>query len=125
MTSQSGGKKNVKHSLKHQYQKILLIKTILSKKLTFLCDNFIPFFSKFSKFSNLRPLLFATFPQGFQVSKIFGYPTLGSGDKKLFKQYLKSEQTHRQTDRHTHTCMDKLTRHRPRGSMLYIYIYIF
>ena len=36
--------------------------------------------------------------------KNIGHPTLGSGGKKTFKQYLKSEQTggqtHRQTDGH-------------------------
>ena len=43
------------------------------------------------KCSNLRPLLTITitFPQGFQISKNIGHPTLGSGGKKTFKQYLK------------------------------------
>ena len=31
----------------------------------------------------------------------FGNPTLGSGGKKTFKRYLKSEQTYKQTDRQT------------------------
>ena len=33
------------------------------------------------KFSNLRPFLVITFPQGFQKSKKFGHWTLGSGGK--------------------------------------------
>ena len=37
------------------------------------------------KFSNLRPLLSITFPQGFRKSKKFGHWTLGSGGKKTFK----------------------------------------
>ena len=40
------------------------------------------------KFSNLRPLLSITFPQGFRKSKMLGYWTLGSGGK--------------QTNRHTY-----------------------
>ena len=47
-----------------------------------------------------------TFPQGFRISKNIGHPTLGSGGKKTFKQYLKSEQTHGWTDRHTHGHFD-------------------
>jgi hypothetical protein len=53
------------------------------------------------KCSNLRPLLSITFPQGFQISKNIGHPTLGSGGKKTFKRYLKSEHTNRLTDRQT------------------------
>ena len=37
------------------------------------------------------------FPQGFRISKNIGHPTLGSGGKKMFKRYLKSEQTDKQT----------------------------
>ena len=40
-----------------------------------------------------------TFPQGFRISKNIGHP--GSGGKKTFKQYLKSEQTGGQTDGRT------------------------
>ena len=50
----------------------------------------------------MRPLLSITFPQGFQISKNIGHPTLGSGGKKTVKRYLKSEQTDKQTDRQTH-----------------------
>ena len=51
----------------------------------------------------MRPVLSITFPQGFQISKNIGHPTLGSGGKKTVKRYLKSEQTDSQTDRHTNT----------------------
>ena len=43
------------------------------------------------KFSNLRPLLSITFPQGFQKSKKFGHWTLGSGGKKTVKQSEKHQ----------------------------------
>ena len=43
-----------------------------------------------------------TFSQGFQISKIFGHPTSGSGGKKTFERYLKSEQTDRRTHGQTH-----------------------
>ena len=46
----------------------------------------------------LGPLLSITFPQGFRICKNIGHPTLGSGGKKTFKRYLKSEQTDRHTD---------------------------
>ena len=59
------------------------------------------------KFSNLRPLLSITFPQGFRISKILDIRLWEVGTKKTAKGYIKSEQTHRQTetqaDRHTHT----------------------
>ena len=53
------------------------------------------------KCSNLRPLLWITFPQGFRIFKNFGHQISGSGGKKTFQRYLKSEQTNRQPDRHT------------------------
>ena len=70
-----GAKKTVKRSEKHQYQKILLSKENL-------CGATIlqPLLVK--KFSNLRPFLSITFPQGFRTSKNFGHPTLGCGGKK-------------------------------------------
>ena len=37
------------------------------------------------KLSNLRPLLFITFPQGFLKSKKIGHWTSGSGGKKPIK----------------------------------------
>ena len=44
------------------------------------------------KCSYLRPLLSITLTQGFRISKIFRHLILGSGGKKMFKIYLKSEQ---------------------------------
>ena len=41
------------------------------------------------KFSNLRPLLAITFPQGFRKSKKFGHWTSGSKRKKTVKQSKK------------------------------------
>ena len=35
----------------------------------------------------------------FQISKSFGHPTSGSGGKKTFKRYLKSEQPDKQTEK--------------------------
>ena len=54
------------------------------------------------KGSHLRPLLSITLPQGFQSSKNIGHPTSGSGGKKTFKRYLKSEHTDEQTHGQTH-----------------------
>ena len=65
---------------------------------------------------NLRPLLSITFPQGFPISKNIGQPTSGSGGKKTFKRYLKSEHTHGQTDRQTD--ISPYRKHRPKGPML-------
>ena len=42
-----------------------------------------------------------TFPQGFRITKNIGHPTSGSGGKKTFKRYLKSEDTDRRTDTQT------------------------
>ena len=64
-----------------------------------LRGDFGPFPNK--KNSNLRPLLSITLRQGFQSCKNIGHPTSGSGGKKTFNQYLKSEQTDGQTHRHT------------------------
>ena len=61
------------------------------------------------KCSNLRPLLFITFPQGFQIYKNIQHPTFGSGGKKTFERYLKSEQTDRRTDRRTDGQTDRRT----------------
>ena len=69
----------------------------------------------------MRPLLSITFPQGFRISKNIGHPTSGSGGKKTVKRYLKSEQTHLQTDGSTDRRTDISTyrKHRPRGLMLW------
>ena len=77
-----------------------------AKKQFFLARRFYTTFKR--KCSNLRPLLSITFPQGFQISKNIGHPTLGSGGKKTFKQYLKSEQTHRHTDRRTFRLIESI-----------------
>ena len=66
-------------------------------RLTFLQGRFETILEE--KCSNLRPFLFITFPQGLRIFKNFGHPTLGSGGKKVFKRYLKSEQTHTRTFR--------------------------
>ena len=49
----------------------------------------------------MRALFSITFPQGFQIFKNVGHPTLGSGGKKTFKWYLKSEQKNTWTDGRT------------------------
>ena len=45
---------------------------------------------------------FHYFSQGFWISKTFGHPTPGSGGKKTFKRYPKSEHLDGHTDRRTH-----------------------
>ena len=53
----------------------------------------------------MKPLLSNTFPQGIQIFKNVGYLTSGSGDKNMFKGYLKSKQKDgrmdKRTNRHT------------------------
>ena len=92
-TSGSGGKKTFQRS--KQMKKIC--KKLLSPR------RFYTLYEQ--KFSNLRPLLSITFLKGFRKSKKFGHWTLGIGGKKTVKQYLKSEQTIKQT----HTHIDKST----------------
>ena len=53
------------------------------------------------KVSKCETTSFITFPQEFLISKNIGHPMLGSGGKKTFKRYLKSDQTDGQTDGHT------------------------
>ena len=82
-------------------KKILLVRQNSQKNYFFLCaQRFYTFYKQ--KFSNWRPLLSITFPQGFRISKNIGHPTSGSGGKKTVKRYLKSEHTDRQTDKQTH-----------------------
>ena len=50
-----------------------------------------------------------TSPQGSRIAKNIGHPTSGSGGKKTFKRYLKSEHTDGQTHRRTNTQTDKHT----------------
>ena len=63
------------------------------------------------------PLLFL---QGLRIAENIGHPTSGSEGKKMFKGYLKSEQTDRQTEGQTHRLTDISTyrKHQPRGPML-------
>ena len=60
-------------------------------------------------FFNVRPFHSNIFPRGFQITKFFGHPTLGSGDKKTFKRYLKIQQTDKQTDKQTDMQTDTWT----------------
>ena len=60
------------------------------------------------KCSNPRTLLSITFPQGFRISKNIGHPTSGSGGKKTFQWYLKSEHTNRQTNRRTFRLIESI-----------------
>ena len=68
----------------------------------------------------MGPLFSITFPQGFRISKNIGHLISGSGGKKTFKWYLKSEQTDRRTDRRTdrQTNIATYRKHRPKGPML-------
>ena len=76
--SGSGGKKTFKRSEK---MKKISVKNFFGR------GDFRPFLRQ--KCSNLIPFLSNTFPQGFRIPKQFGYQTLGSGGKKMFKRYLK------------------------------------
>ena len=80
-TSGSGGKKTVNGTSK--------VKKI--KKNLFFARRFQTIFKQ--KCSYLRPLLSITLPQGFQILKNMGHPTLESGGKKTVKRYLKSEKS--------------------------------
>ena len=73
-------------------------------KKTFFARRFLTIFKQ--KWSNLIPLLSITFPQGSRISKNIGHPSLGSGGKKTFKRYLKSEHTHGRTVRQTDVHFD-------------------
>ena len=84
--------------------------------------NCAAFFDHFqAKMFNVRPFLSITFPLGFCISKNIGHPTLGSGGKKTFKRYLKSEQTDRRKDGRMDRQTDNIStykKHRPRGPLL-------
>ena len=69
------------------------------------------------KCSNVRLLLYITFPQGFRISKNIGHPTSGNGGKKPLNGTSK---VNRHTDKQTDKQTDILTyrKHRPRGPML-------
>ena len=91
----TGGTQTVKRSEKHQYKKV---RQNLPKTNFFCVAILHPLLVKVFKSETTS---FITFPQEFLISKNFGPPTLGNGDKKMFKRYLKSEQTDRRTDRRT------------------------
>ena len=96
--SESLGKSNGK-KWSHIW-KLLLIQGVKSSgKKMFVFEKTLPYWAGFfgvfawkfytiyeQKFSNLRPLLSITFPQGSWKSKKFGHWTLGSGGKKTFKR---------------------------------------
>ena len=82
-TSGSGVKKTVKRYFKSEKKR--------RKKTFFFARRFQTIFKQ--KCSYLRPLLSITFPQGFQISKIIGHPTLGSGGKKTVKKDPKPKKT--------------------------------
>ena len=89
----------------------MFCKTKSAKKKTFfLRGDFRPLSNK-----NVQ-ILDHFFPQGFQISKNIGHPTLGSGCKNTVKWYLK-----KWTDTQTNTHMDISTykKRRPRGPMLW------
>ena len=87
------------------------------KKLFFLFVDFRPLPNKNAQIcDHFFTLLF---PKDSKYLKNIGHSTAGSGSKKTFERYLKSEQTDTRTDGQT----DKLTyrKHRPRGPMLWKY----
>ena len=103
----SGGKNTVKQSEKDLYQQNPAQKIKICLKTNFFCKAILHHLLV-KKIANLRPLLSITFPQGFRISKFFGYLTSGSGGKKTFKRYLKSD-----------TDISINRKHRPRGPMLW------
>ena len=73
-------------------QKIQLVRQNSSKKNFFFAWQFYTLYKQ--NFSNLRPLLSITFPEGFQKSKAFRHWTLRNRGKRTFKrseQVKKSE----------------------------------
>ena len=81
------------------------------KKTIFFSLAILDHFKK--KCSNMRPLLFITFPQGFRTSKNIRHWTLGSWGNKMFKQYLKmNRRTHGRTHRRTHGWTHRQTHRR-------------
>ena len=82
------------------------------------------FFLRAAIFDNFQTKIFQSettsfhfFSQGFRISKNIGHPIPGSGGKKRFKRYLKSEHTDRRTNRRTHRQTDISTyrKHHPEG----------
>ena len=65
-----------------------------------MCRNFSPFILLVKVFKCENTFFFLSSPR-VQISKTFGHPNSGSGGKKTFKRYLKSERTYKKADRHT------------------------
>ena len=87
-----------------------------AKKQFIFCAAVLDHFqTKIFKCETFFPLLF---PKD-SKSKNIGHPTLGSGGTKTVKWYLKSEQTHRQTNKHTHMDISTYRKHQARGPMLW------
>ena len=62
------------------------------------------------KCSNLRPLIFITFPQGFRISKKIGHLTSGSGGKRRLNGTLKVKtRTDRLTRRQTFSLIESIS----------------
>ena len=96
---------------KHQ-KKFCSVRQNLPKNKLFCARLFCTLYKK--KFSNLSPLLFITFLQGFRISKHFGHLTSGSGGKICLSGTSK---VNRHTD--THTDISTYIKHQPRAPMLW------
>ena len=70
---------SMKESAKGRFFENPASKAKLAQKLTFFAWRFYTLYEQ--KFSNLRPLLSITFPQGFRKYRQFGHWTLESGGK--------------------------------------------
>ena len=86
MSGTQAAKQNGKvHFLDKSWGKLKLLKYNLAKKIEIkIVGQFYTIYEQ--KFSNLRPCLSITFPQGFSKSKKFLNLTSGSGGKKTFIQ---------------------------------------
>ena len=97
------------------------VKKVREKNLKKIAQRFLTIFKQ--KCSNMRQLLYITFPQGFRISKSIGHPTLGSGGKKNHRPRgpmigkFHGKGTNRHTNRQTHKHTDSVTTRptRPRG----------
>ena len=88
-------------------------------KTNFFCFAILDHFQ--TKMFQSETTSFHYFSPRIWISKNIGHPTSGSGGKKTFKRYVKSEQTHRHTD--TRTDISTYRKHRPKGPMLWTYVY--
>ena len=81
-------------------KKNLISKAKFAQKQIFLLrGNFTPYIGSFPIWDHFFPLLF---PKNSKSLKDLDTWLQEGGGKKMFKLYLKSEQTHRQTHTHTH-----------------------